>query len=84
MKNHKHGDHNDIILTETVTDVCFICNHDEQYNMIRINSFNDSSDFHNIEDDTFIKIQGIFKINKSHNNHSVFVMEDVVLKDVIN
>ena len=84
IKKHKHSDHIDLILTEKVTDVCFMCNHDEHYNMIQINSLIDSSDFLNIKNDTYIKIQGIFKINKSHKNHPVFTMEDVVLKGIIN
>ena len=83
FKRHKHDDHVDIMISETVTDVCFMCNHDEHYNMIRINSLNDSSDFHNIKDDAYIKIQGVFKINKSHNIHPVFTMEDVVLEEII-
>lgn len=84
IKYHKHGDHNDILLTEKVTDVCFMCDHDEHYNMIKINSFIDSSEFRNIKEDTYIQIQGIFKINTSQKDHPVYRMENVVLKDLIN
>ena len=83
IKRHKHGDHEDIIITETVTDVCFMCNHDKHYNIISINSFVNNSDFNKIEDGIFVKIEGIFIINKTDKNHPVFLMKDVVLEAII-
>ena len=84
IKKHKHFDHNDFLLTETVTDVCFMCNHDEQYNMIRLNTFSDSSEFKSLKDDTYITVNGIFKINRTNKNHPVFGMDEVVITEIIN
>lgn len=84
LKNHKHGDHNDIILTETHTDVCFMCNHDEHYNMMMLKPDNPNSELYNLEDDVLIKVKGRFKINKEKKAHSVYVLENVKLEKVLN
>jgi len=82
IKKHKHGDHSDILLTETVTDVCFMCNHDEHYNMIMLKPEIPNSELNNIEDDTFISVKGIFKLNKEKNAHSVYVLQNVELENI--
>ncbi len=84
IKKHKHGDHSDLLLTETVTDVCFMCNHDEHYNMIMLKPNNLNSKISSLGDDTFIKVKGKLKINKGKNAHSVYVLENVELETILN
>jgi len=84
VKKHKHGDHNDIVITETVTDVCFMCNHDEYYNMIMLKPFSKTSKLYNLKDDAYIKVQGIFKVNKGENVHSVYELNNAELEKFIN
>ncbi len=84
IKKQKHGEHFDILLTETVTDVCFMCNHDEHYNMIMLKPENHNSELYNLEDDLLIKVSGKFRINKEKEAHSVYVLENVELEKIIN
>jgi len=84
IKKDNHGKHTDILLTETVTDVCFMCDHDEHYNMILLKPKNLSSDLFQIEDDSLIKVKGKFKIDKSKNAHSVYNLENAELENIIN
>ena len=84
LKKQKHGTHTDIILTETVTDVCFMCNHDEHYNMILLKPNSHKSELFNINDDAYIKVEGVFKINKDKNKHSVYQLNNAKLEEFIN
>lgn len=81
IKKQKHGEHVDILLTETVTDVCFMCNHDEHYNMILLKPENVNSDLYKLKDDILIKVKGRFKINKEKEAHFVYVLENVILQE---
>jgi len=84
IKTEKHGEHKDIILTETVTDVCFMCNHDEHYNLIFLNIDSTDSELYDIEDDAYIEVEGIFKINKDKKKHYVYQLNNVKLENFIN
>ncbi|NPA44743.1 MAG: hypothetical protein GXO49_04345 [Chlorobi bacterium] len=84
IKKENHGKHTDIILTETVTDVCFMCNHDEHYNMILLKPASKQSELFNIKDDAYIKVEGVFSINKEKNNNSVYQLNNAKLKELIN
>ncbi len=84
IKKHKHGEHIDILLTEIVTDVCFMCNHDEHYNLIMLEPENKNSKLFNLENDVLIKVKGKFKINKVKDAHSVYVLKNVELEKVLN
>jgi len=84
VKKTNHDGHTDIILTETVTDVCFMCNHDEHYNMILLKPGSKKSEIYNIKDDAYIKVEGIFKINKDKNRHSVYQLNNAKLEEFIN
>jgi len=82
IKKHKHKDHIDLILTENITDVCFMCDHDELSNHININPV--EADFYKLKDDSYVKLSGIFKINKNNNRHFAFSISEAKLEDVIN
>lgn len=84
IKKEKHGKHIDIILTETVTDVCFMCNHDEHYNLILLKPNSAESELYNIKDDTYIQVKGIFKINKEKDKHAVYQFNNTNLEGIIN
>ncbi len=84
IKKQKHDGHTDIILTETVTDVCFMCNHDEHYNMILLKPISTQSELFNIKDDAYIKVAGVFSINKDKNSHSVYQLNNAKLEEFIN
>ena len=84
VKKEKHGNHTDIILTETVTDVCFMCNHDEHYNMILLKPKSEDTKLFGIKDDTYIKVKGIFKINENKGKHIVYQLNNVELEEVLN
>ncbi|MCF6366974.1 MAG: hypothetical protein L3J35_12335 [Bacteroidales bacterium] len=82
IKKDKHGKHTDILLTETVTDVCFMCDHDEHYNMLLLKPKNKDSNLFTAEDDILIKVKGKFKIDKSKNAHSVYSLEGAELDSI--
>ena len=84
VKKHQHGKHIDILITETVTDVCFMCNHDEHYNMIMLNPKLKTSKLYNLKNDAYIEVVGFFKINKNKNAHSVYTLNNAELKEFIN
>ena len=83
IKKERHGG-NDIILTETVTNVCFMCNHDEHYNLILLKPASKQSKLFSIKDDAYIKVRGIFKINKEKHKHSVYQLNNAKLEEFIN
>ncbi len=78
IKNEKHGTRSVIIITESVTDVCFMCKHDEMYKFIEIIPDNTENQFKKIKNDTYVQVEGIFKINPDH-KHSIFTLEKVNL-----
>lgn len=84
IKKQKHGTHTDIILTETVTDVCFMCDHDEHYNLIFLNVDSKDSNLYDIKDDAYIKVEGVFKINNDKKQHYVYQLNNVKLESIIN
>jgi hypothetical protein len=74
IKNEKHGTHTVIIITESVTNVCFMCKHDEMYKFIEIIPDKNDNQFQKIKDDTYVQVEGIFKIKPDH-EHSIFTLE---------
>ncbi|GEM_PF-2505212 len=82
LKKHQHGNSKEIFITETVTDVCFMCNHDEDYNMILLKLENNATGFNDLTDDTLIKVSGTFRIDKNKNAHSAFILEKVKLEEI--
>ena len=85
FKKEKHGDETDYILTETVTNVCFACDHDEHYNLIQLfPNFDEINIFNNIKDDTMIEVYGNFEINRNKKFHSVFLLKNVFLTKQLN
>lgn len=84
IKKDKHNKHQDIIITETVTDVCFMCNHDEHYNMIVLNPKKKNSKLYNIKDDSYIEVEGFFMVNTNKNAHSVYSLNSAELKEFLN
>ncbi len=83
IKNQKHGSQTDIILTETVTDVCFMCNHDEHYNMILLEFVSENKKRKFIKNDTYVEVRGIFKINKKKEAHYVYVLEKTEILKIL-
>ncbi len=81
FKKEIHDKHPDFILTETVTDVCFMCNHDEQYNFMELIVEPDEKQFFDsLKDDTMIYVSGIFKINQKSNNYPIFLLKNTHLE----
>jgi len=77
-KGDEH-DNNIIYISETVTDVCFMCTHDEHYNAIILNGADTITNFDKINKDTYIKVSGIFKINTEKNSHIIYYLENPTL-----
>lgn len=78
FKSEKHGEVLDYFLTETVTNVCFACDHDEHYNYIQFfPNFNETDIFKDLKNDTLIEVFGKFQINQNRNFHSVFLLKNV-------
>ena len=85
FKKEVHGINKDFVITETLTDVCFMCDHDEHYNMIQLNpDSNTAVIFDTLRNDILIKVSGIFKINQKTGAHSVFLLKEVHLENVLN
>ena len=79
IKKHKHEGHIDIILTENVTDVCFMCDHDEHYNFIKVYPVGETSEIDQIKDDSYVRLSGLFKINNTNDEHFAFSIVDAKL-----
>lgn len=82
LKHQKHRDHSDIILTENVSDVCFMCNHDEHAVFISVSGRKEKFSEY-LSDDTYVKLKGIFKI-KTESDHGLFHLSEaeiINLKD---
>lgn len=71
-----HGKHKHIILSETVTDACFMCNHDENNPAILLFPNDDKSEIYNLKQDDFVKIKGTFAINKTNPNLMTFILKN--------
>jgi len=85
LKKEIHGNHKDFIITETVTDVCFMCNHDEHYNMIQLHpDLTDKKLFDTLRNDVLVKVSGIFEINQKKGAHSVFLLKQAHLENILN
>jgi hypothetical protein len=84
IKNEKHGNHKDLILTESVTDVCFMCDHDKTFRFIKLIPAKPESDLFKIKNDTYVHVEGIFSINKNDKVHAVFMLENASLIQIIN
>ena len=74
LKKHAHKDHIDIVLTENVSDVCFMCDHDDHLVYISVHEKNIGS-LDSIADDQLIKLKGRFSID-SRSDHSLFHLAD--------
>ncbi len=80
LKKESHNGHIDFLITETVTNVCFICDHDEHYNMIQLfPKNNELKVFKNLKNDSLIQTSGIFKISENNTDTSFFSMINVEL-----
>ncbi len=85
FKKEIHGNHTDFIITETVTDVCFMCDHDEHYNMIQLlPEITEKKIFDTLRNDTLIKLTGIFEINRKTGAHSGFLLKEAHLETILN
>jgi len=85
FKKEIQNNHSDFIITETVTDVCFMCDHDEHYNLIKlIPGTNEKQFFNKLKNDTLIQVSGIFKLNQESNAHSIFLLTDARLENFVN
>jgi len=82
IKHIKHKDHNDIILTESITDVCFMCDHDEHYSYINISESSIKTELNDLKNDTFIKLKGIFIIHE-RDDHSLFHLKNAEIVEII-
>jgi len=84
-KKEKHFDETDFILTETVTEVCFACDHDEHYNLIQlIPTIDEIKSFDTLKNDKMIEVSGIFEITEKNNFHSVFLLKNAHLTKIFN
>ncbi len=60
-KKELHEGKMHMLLTETVTDVCFMCSHDEHYEAAElIPEPGEGKFFESLKDDEFIRVSGIF------------------------
>ncbi len=85
FKKEVHENHFDFIITETVTDVCFMCDHDEHYNMIQLLPAPDEKNlFDTLHNDLLIKVSGVFEINQTAGVHSVFLLKETHLENILN
>jgi len=85
FKKEIHHNHSDFIITETVTDVCFMCDHDEHYNLIKlIPETNEKQFFNSLKNDTLIQVSGIFELNQEPNAHSIFLLKDARSENFLN
>ncbi len=81
FKKEAHKTGTEYILTETVTEVCFACDHDTHYNMIQlIPDAEQKILFDTLPNDTLIKVRGIFQINNKKNAQSVFLLKKTHLE----
>lgn len=83
LKKETHGSHTDLILTETVTEVCFMCNHDESFMFIKLIPVEKDSPLYGILDDAYVEVKGTFRINKENNHLPPLIMEDAKLINTI-
>jgi len=72
----KHGGAKHIILSETVTDACFMCNHDENNPAIQIIPKNKNSKIFRLKQDDYVKIKGTFAINKNNDDLMTFILKN--------
>jgi hypothetical protein len=70
IKKNVHGDHKNIALTENVSDVCFMCDHDNPTVYILITEKVKGS-FDSIADDQLVRLKGIFLID-TYRRQSLF------------
>lgn len=73
---HKQNLHT---ITETVTEVCFMCQHDEHHNIIVLENIELDKNFKNIKNDSLIKVSGIFKLKKTDKNNLIYHIENTKL-----
>ena len=83
LKKEKHGSHTDLLLTETVTDVCFMCNHDEMFMFIELIPEEKVSKLFGITNDAYVQVEGTFHINRENNLLPPFRMEHAKLINTI-
>jgi len=78
LKKEKIGKQIDFLLTETVTNVCFGCDHDEHYNLIQLfPQKNEIQIFDTLQNDKMINVSGIFEINQKQYSRFVFLLKKV-------
>lgn len=84
-KKEKHTDETDFFLTETVTEVCFVCDHDEHYNFIQMfPDIDEIKSFDTLKNDKMIEVTGNFEINRKKSFHSVFLLKNANLTKIFN
>jgi hypothetical protein len=64
------------LITETQTEVCFMCNHDEHYNSILLENAKNNKEFRKIGNGKLIKIRGIFRIKNNENTKFLYNIEN--------
>jgi hypothetical protein len=83
IKKETHGDQMNLLFTGTVTEVCFMCNHDEMYSFIELIPNAIESGLYSIKNDTYIEVQGDFRINHNKKQNAFFLLENAVLVKII-
>jgi hypothetical protein len=83
LKKEKHGKGIDLILTETVTDVCFMCDHDEHYCYIQLLPDTKDSKLYTLKDDDYIEVEGLFFIKRDYENKPSFQLKNIQSVNII-
>ncbi len=80
---HKHGDEFKILLSEKLTGVCFMCNHDENYVSIEIIPKNKNSAVYDLKSEDFVNVKGRFIISEEK-KHIKFSITEAELIEKLN
>ena len=60
-----------------------MCKHDEHYNFLKIFPASGSEEILNIDDDTYVVLEGIFNINTKDPEHYAFSLNNAKLIEVL-
>ncbi len=77
---HKHDDKKKILLSEKISGVCFMCNHDENYISIEIVPKNKESEIFNLKPEEYVKVAGKFVINEETEHFKFSIINAVLTK----
>jgi hypothetical protein len=83
IKKEKQGDQEHLLLTETVTEVCFMCNHDEMYNFIELIPNENESELNKLKKDSYIEVEGVFMIKRNQKEQSHYILDKAELVKII-